>query len=49
MKRSIFIIALLLISFLKAEAQIILPQPSPGATASTMVGLTDIKIEYSLP
>ena len=49
MKKSIFLILLLVISFLKAEAQIILPQPSPGATASSVVGLTDIRIEYSRP
>ncbi len=49
MKRSTILIALLLIGFLKAEAQITLPQPSPAATASTVVGLTNIKIEYSRP
>jgi Protein of unknown function (DUF2911) len=49
MKQFTVLILLLLISVLKAEAQIILPQPSPAATASTVVGLTDIKIEYSRP
>lgn len=32
-----------------AEAQIETPQPSPSATVSTVVGLTDVKINYSRP
>ncbi len=32
-----------------SEAQVTMPQPSPGATISTVVGLTDVKVEYSRP
>lgn len=32
-----------------AEAQVQMPQPSPAASVSTVVGLTDVKIEYSRP
>jgi hypothetical protein len=34
---------------LVAQAQVITPAPSPAATASTVVGLTDVKVEYSRP
>jgi len=49
MKRSIFLALLLLIGLVKAEAQITLPQPSPAATVSTVIGLTDVKLQYSRP
>jgi hypothetical protein len=32
-----------------AEAQVQTPQPSPAATVSTVVGLTDVKVDYSRP
>ncbi|MEJ0033806.1 MAG: DUF2911 domain-containing protein [Bacteroidota bacterium] len=32
-----------------AEAQISMPQASPGATLTTRIGLTDVKINYSRP
>src|SRR5687768_12461950 len=32
-----------------AEAQITTPMPSPTATVSTLVGLTDVKVAYSRP
>ncbi len=34
---------------LVAEAQVVSPAPSPAATVSTVVGLTDVKVEYSRP
>lgn len=47
MKKLLTII--LLAVCLVAEAQITTPSPSPTATASTVVGLTDVKISYSRP
>jgi tetratricopeptide (TPR) repeat protein len=41
--------ALLLLAFFAAEAQVQTPQPSPAASVSTVVGLTDVKIDYSRP
>lgn len=41
--------ALLLLAFFTAEAQVQTPQPSPAASVSTVVGLTDVKIDYSRP
>lgn len=32
-----------------AEAQVQTPQPSPTASVSTVVGLTDVKVDYSRP
>ena len=43
------LIVLLMIIGLSAEAQVLSPQPSPGAMVSTVVGLTDVKVEYSRP
>ncbi len=43
------LIVLLMIVGLSAEAQVQTPQPSPGAMLSTVVGLTDVKVEYSRP
>src|SRR5690349_19158683 len=40
---------LLLAVCLIAEAQITTPLPSPTATVSTVVGLTDVKVAYSRP
>ncbi len=34
---------------LVAQAQVISPAPSPAATVSTVVGLTEVKVEYSRP
>ena len=34
---------------LSAGAQVLTPSPSPGAMTSTVVGLTDVKVEYSRP
>lgn len=34
---------------LVAQAQVVTPAGSPGATVSTVVGLTDVKVEYSRP
>ncbi|HRG09851.1 MAG TPA: DUF2911 domain-containing protein [Cyclobacteriaceae bacterium] len=44
--------ALLLLLFvmgIAATAQVQTPQPSPAASVSTVVGLTDVKIDYSRP
>lgn len=43
------IIALFLAFNICAYAQIDIPAPSPGATLTTKVGLTDVKINYSRP
>ena len=43
------IIALFLALNVCAYAQINTPAASPGATLSTKVGLTDVKIDYSRP
>lgn len=43
------LIALFVVASLVAEAQVLAPQPSPSATVSTVVGLTDVKVDYSRP
>lgn len=43
------IIALFLALNVCAYAQIDMPSPSPGATLTTKIGLTDVKIAYSRP
>ncbi|MDQ3049678.1 MAG: DUF2911 domain-containing protein [Bacteroidota bacterium] len=51
-KKNIAILALIGLSFTavdRATAQLQLPQPSPSATITQTVGLTDITIEYSSP
>lgn len=48
MKNYFFFIVLSVCS-LTTQAQIQMPQGSPSATVSTMVGLTDVKVEYSRP
>jgi hypothetical protein len=48
MKNTLLIIVLLAIG-LVANAQVQTPQPSPAASVSTVVGLTDVKIDYSRP
>ncbi|MBS1545610.1 MAG: DUF2911 domain-containing protein [Bacteroidetes bacterium] len=40
---------LFLIASFAAQAQVITPAPSPGASVTTVVGLTDVKVEYSRP
>ncbi len=47
MKRAL-ILVLLAVS-LATQAQVVIPAPSPAATVSTVVGLTDVKVEYSRP
>lgn len=47
MKKLLFLVAV--IASLTAEAQIVTPAPSPGASVSSVVGLTNIKIDYSRP
>lgn len=34
---------------LAAQAQVVTPAPSPAATVTTVVGLTEVKVEYSRP
>src|SRR5437870_5809912 len=48
MKKSLFIVVMAAMSLL-AEAQVVTPAASPAASVSTIVGLTDIKIDYSRP
>lgn len=48
MKKTLVLIVLLSAALL-AEAQIRTPQPSPAGTVTTVVGLTDISIDYSRP
>ncbi len=40
---------LFLIAGFAAQAQVITPAASPGASVTTVVGLTDVKVEYSRP
>ena len=47
MKR-VLILVLIAVSF-AAQAQVVTPAPSPAATVSTVVGLTEVKVEYSRP
>lgn len=44
-----FLFFLVALSALSASAQITMPQPSPGATFTQKVGLTEIKFDYSRP
>ncbi|MFN9596905.1 MAG: DUF2911 domain-containing protein, partial [Bacteroidota bacterium] len=46
--KSLFIAALVLASG-SSFAQLQLPQPSPGASVTQTMGLTDITIEYASP
>jgi hypothetical protein len=48
MKKSLLIVALAIMT-LCVEAQVQTPQPSPSGSVSTVVGLTDVKIDYSRP
>ncbi|WP_276374935.1 DUF2911 domain-containing protein [Chryseolinea sp. H1M3-3] len=48
MKKSLLIVALAILS-LVVEAQVQTPQPSPAGSVSTVVGLTDVKIDYFRP
>lgn len=48
MKKSFFVVVIAAMS-LMAEAQVQTPAASPAGTVSTVVGLTDIKIDYSRP
>lgn len=44
------ILAIVLVVFaLRVDAQVLTPQPSPAASVSTVVGLTDVKIDYFRP
>ncbi|MCV6630469.1 MAG: DUF2911 domain-containing protein [Flavobacteriaceae bacterium] len=47
--RTTVLFAFLFVTFLGVQAQISTPQPSPAATISQKVGLTDVNIEYSRP
>jgi hypothetical protein len=40
---------LLMVAGLAAEAQVLSPQPSSASTVTNVVGLTDVKVEYSRP
>ena len=43
------VMVLFILSGFIANGQVQTPSPSPGATLTTVVGLTDVKIEYSRP
>lgn len=43
------LILLLVAASLASQAQVVTPAPSPAATVSTVVGLTEVKVEYSRP
>ncbi len=47
MKRVLILLAIA--ASLATQAQVITPAASPAATVSTVVGLTDVKVEYSRP
>ena len=47
--KSLIITGLILVGLVYAEAQIRLPQPSPQGSVSSVVGLTNISIEYFRP
>jgi hypothetical protein len=44
-----FLSIALIISSFAALAQVRTPSPSPAGSVSTVVGLTDVKIDYSRP
>ncbi|CAN5139397.1 DUF2911 domain-containing protein [soil metagenome] len=46
--KKVLVILLVAFSFI-AEGQVVTPAPSTAATVSTVVGLTDVKVEYSRP
>ncbi|NOT76404.1 MAG: DUF2911 domain-containing protein [Cyclobacteriaceae bacterium] len=46
--KNVLVILLVIVGFI-ADAQVMSPAPSPAATVSTVVGLTDVKVEYSRP
>lgn len=48
MMKKLFAIILLAVC-LNAQAQIQVPQPSPAASVSSVIGLTDVKIDYARP
>lgn len=47
--KKIALIFLLAAAFLTSEAQVQTPQPSPAGSVTSVVGLTDVKIEYFRP
>lgn len=47
MKRVLMFLALVM--SVATQAQVLSPAPSPAATVTTVVGLTDVKVEYSRP
>jgi hypothetical protein len=49
MKKIVITAAFLLALMLNVSAQVVTPQASPKANIEQMVGLTDVKIEYSRP
>src|SRR5690606_7059826 len=48
MKKISFLVLMIAVSF-GAQAQILTPQPSPAASLSQQVGLTDVTVDYSRP
>lgn len=47
--KKLVLMALVIATGLTAKAQVTTPQPSPAGSVSTVVGLTDVKIDYSRP
>lgn len=44
-----FLLSLTVLTFFTAQAQLTTPQPSPAASVSQVVGLTDVEVTYSKP
>lgn len=44
-----FLLSLTVLAFFSAQAQLKTPQPSPAASVSQVVGLTDVEVSYSKP
>jgi hypothetical protein len=43
------VVLIIMLASLGTQAQVLAPQASPAASVSTVVGLTDVKIDYSRP